>query len=173
MNPRLLSLLRFCLTAVVVLVAVLVATMLWKHYMYSPWTRDGRVRAEVVRIAPDVAGLVTEVVAHDELVEAQIPAERRGELCATEGKDWVLCKRNLLGPHKATTYGWHKLDGKPIQTRGSDGKAPRHNDTHFDYSQTLRPIQRMARRSDGTQVDLLDIFRSQGLPPEVLAPLRG
>lgn len=65
MNPRLLSLLRFCLTAVVVLVAVLVATMLWKHYMYSPWTRDGRVRAEVVRIAPDVAGLVTEVAVKD------------------------------------------------------------------------------------------------------------
>lgn len=65
MNPRLLSLMRFCLTTVVVLLAVWVAMLLWKHYMYSPWTRDGRVRAEVVRVAPDVAGLVTDVAVKD------------------------------------------------------------------------------------------------------------
>lgn len=52
---------RIALTAVVVLIAVLIATALWRHYMYSPWTRDGRVRANVVRIAPDVSGLVTDV----------------------------------------------------------------------------------------------------------------
>ncbi|HEY9255352.1 MAG TPA: HlyD family secretion protein [Stenotrophomonas sp.] len=68
MNPRLLSLMRFCLTTVIVLIAALVAMALWKHYMYSPWTRDGRVRAEVVRVAPDVAGLVTEVAVKDNQV---------------------------------------------------------------------------------------------------------
>jgi multidrug resistance efflux pump len=51
----------FCRDRVVVLVAIVVAHALWKHYMYSPWTRDGRVRAEIVRIAPDVSGLVTQV----------------------------------------------------------------------------------------------------------------
>lgn len=55
------SLIRFAVTFVVVLVAAIVAHALWKHYMYSPWTRDGRVRAEIVRIAPDVSGLVTQV----------------------------------------------------------------------------------------------------------------
>jgi multidrug resistance efflux pump len=55
------SLIRFAITLVVVVVAALIGHTLWKHYMYSPWTRDGRVRAEVVRIAPDVAGLVTAV----------------------------------------------------------------------------------------------------------------
>jgi len=58
---KLASLIRFAVTFVVLLVAVLVAHTLWKHYMYSPWTRDGRVRAEIVRIAPDVSGLVTQV----------------------------------------------------------------------------------------------------------------
>lgn len=55
------ALLRFILTAVVVIVALVLCRALWEHYMYSPWTRDGRVRAEVVRIAPDVSGLVTRV----------------------------------------------------------------------------------------------------------------
>jgi RND family efflux transporter MFP subunit len=37
------------------------AYALWKYYMYSPWTRDARVRADVVTIAPDVAGFVTDL----------------------------------------------------------------------------------------------------------------
>lgn len=55
------TLIRFMVTFIVVLAAVIVGHTLWKHYMYSPWTRDGRVRAEIVRIAPDVSGLVTKV----------------------------------------------------------------------------------------------------------------
>jgi multidrug resistance efflux pump len=52
---------RIAITAVIVLLAVLIGYGLWRHYMYSPWTRDGRIRANVVRIAPDVSGLVTAV----------------------------------------------------------------------------------------------------------------
>ena len=59
------SLLRFLITAVVVVLAVLLGHALWKHYLYSPWTRDGRVRAEVVQVAPDVSGLVTKVAVVD------------------------------------------------------------------------------------------------------------
>lgn len=52
---------RIAITTIVVLLAVLIGYSLWRHYMYSPWTRDGRIRAYVVRIAPDVSGLVTAV----------------------------------------------------------------------------------------------------------------
>jgi len=38
---------------------------LWDYYIDQPWTRDGRVCADVVRIAPDVSGLVSEVLVHD------------------------------------------------------------------------------------------------------------
>jgi len=36
--------------------------------MEAPWTRDGRVRADVVQVAPDVSGLVTEVLVADNQV---------------------------------------------------------------------------------------------------------
>jgi multidrug resistance efflux pump len=52
---------RIAITVVLVMLAALVGYGLWRHYMYSPWTRDGRIRANVVRIAPDVSGLVTAV----------------------------------------------------------------------------------------------------------------
>jgi RND family efflux transporter MFP subunit len=50
---------------VAVAVAVVVGASLWNYYMDEPWTRDGRVRADVVTIAPDVSGLVTEILVKD------------------------------------------------------------------------------------------------------------
>jgi multidrug resistance efflux pump len=52
-------------TAVVVAAAAVIGWQLWAYYMESPWTRDGRVRADVVLVAPDVAGLVAEVAVAD------------------------------------------------------------------------------------------------------------
>jgi RND family efflux transporter MFP subunit len=37
----------------------------WDNYMESAWTRDGRVRADVINVGADVAGLVTEVRVRD------------------------------------------------------------------------------------------------------------
>jgi multidrug resistance efflux pump len=45
--------------------AVYVGTQLWHHYEVEPWTRDGRVKAYVVQVAPDVTGPVTKVYVHD------------------------------------------------------------------------------------------------------------
>ena len=59
------SLRRFSLTGVVVLVALWAGTRLWDYYMNEPWTRDGHVRADVVPVAPDVSGFVTEVLVKD------------------------------------------------------------------------------------------------------------
>ncbi|TCM22168.1 RND family efflux transporter MFP subunit [Novosphingobium sp. PhB165] len=52
-------------TLVLVVIAALVAIWLWNHYENSPWTRDGRVRADVVRVTPDIGGLVTSVEVRD------------------------------------------------------------------------------------------------------------
>ncbi|MND33166.1 p-hydroxybenzoic acid efflux pump subunit AaeA [compost metagenome] len=52
-------------TLFILVLAVLLVRTLWLHYMDSPWTRDGRVRADVINIAPDVAGLVVEVPVRD------------------------------------------------------------------------------------------------------------
>ncbi|SDS83259.1 RND family efflux transporter, MFP subunit [Bradyrhizobium canariense] len=56
---------RFAVTALAVMAAIVVGHYLWVYYMDAPWTRDGRVRADVVAIAPDVSGFVTEVLVHD------------------------------------------------------------------------------------------------------------
>jgi RND family efflux transporter MFP subunit len=62
LQKRLLSIVT---TLALVALAITLGRMLWGRYMDTPWTRDGRVRADVVNIAPDVAGLVTEVAVRD------------------------------------------------------------------------------------------------------------
>lgn len=52
---------RVLLTLLVTAAAVWAGLRLWDHYEAAPWTRDGRVRANIVQIAPDVSGLVTAV----------------------------------------------------------------------------------------------------------------
>jgi multidrug resistance efflux pump len=74
MKVLLLGLMRWSITALVILAATLVALWLWHRYETAPWTRDGHVYADVVRVSPDISGLVTEVAVHDnELVHKGQP----------------------------------------------------------------------------------------------------
>ena len=56
---------RLVVTLVAVVLAVGVGWQLWLYYMLAPWTRDGRVLADVVALAPDVSGPVVEVLVRD------------------------------------------------------------------------------------------------------------
>jgi multidrug resistance efflux pump len=59
------SLRRFSLTGLIVLLALWAGYKLWDYYFDAPWTRDGHVRADVVPVAPDVSGFVSEVLVRD------------------------------------------------------------------------------------------------------------
>src|SRR5690349_19515074 len=59
------TLARLLVTGIAVGIAAIVGWQLWVYYMEEPWTRDGRVRADVVQLAPDVSGVVTEVAVRD------------------------------------------------------------------------------------------------------------
>jgi multidrug resistance efflux pump len=48
-------------TAVVVALAVALGWQAWQYYMGAPWTRDGTVRAYVVKVAPQVAGQIVQL----------------------------------------------------------------------------------------------------------------
>jgi multidrug resistance efflux pump len=61
---------QILLTLIVVAISAVVLWRLIDYYMFSPWTRDGHVRADVIQVAPDVSGLITEVdVTDNQLVK--------------------------------------------------------------------------------------------------------
>ena len=68
---------RVIATLVMLLMAVAAGLHLWHYYMEAPWTRDGRVRSEVTRLATDLSGLVSEVRVQDNQFV------KRGELLLT------------------------------------------------------------------------------------------
>ena len=50
---------------IVAILAILAILHIWNYYNAEPWTRDGRVRGDVIQVSSDVSGLVTEVLVHD------------------------------------------------------------------------------------------------------------
>lgn len=63
MNPK--KVLGAVITLLVFVLAIVIGRALWLHYMTTPWTRDGRVRANIVKIAPDVSGAIVELPVRD------------------------------------------------------------------------------------------------------------
>lgn len=56
---------RVVLTLVIVTAGCVGGYEVWDYYMLSPWTRDARVQADVVDIAPDVSGFVSDLRVKD------------------------------------------------------------------------------------------------------------
>ena len=56
---------RVVLTLAALALAGALVAALWNAYVLAPGTRDGRVSAHVVRVAPEVSGTVAEVAVDD------------------------------------------------------------------------------------------------------------
>jgi len=52
-------------TLLLVLVAVVLAYVVYQRWIDDPWTRDGQVRADIVKIAPRVSGYIVEIAVQD------------------------------------------------------------------------------------------------------------
>ncbi len=62
--------LRAALTLAIATIATVAGIELWRHYVLSPWTRDGRVVANSVTVAPEVSGRIVSIrVAENQYVE--------------------------------------------------------------------------------------------------------
>jgi multidrug resistance efflux pump len=63
------ALVRMLLTLILLFAAGLLSYDMASYYLYSPWTRDARIRANVVTVAPSVSGHVVDVrVRNDQFV---------------------------------------------------------------------------------------------------------
>mgnify|MGYP003615165967 FL=1 len=56
---------RTAITVILVILAFVAIFRAWVYYTASPWTRDARFSADIVAIAPDVSGLISQVNVKD------------------------------------------------------------------------------------------------------------
>ena len=57
--------LKYFSTLLVLALALVAGWWMWTYYMQSPWTRDGKIRAEQVNITPQVSGSITTLLVKD------------------------------------------------------------------------------------------------------------
>lgn len=65
MVKSLLATLKYLSTLLVCALALVALWWLWNYYMQGPWTRDGKVRAELVSITPEVSGKIIAIPVRD------------------------------------------------------------------------------------------------------------
>lgn len=71
MSKAITSILRFLVTLAAVIVAGVVLASMYEEYLFHPWTRDGHVRAQVIKITPRVGGPIVELPVQDNQAVAE------------------------------------------------------------------------------------------------------
>lgn len=56
---------KYSVTLLTVFIALVLFKIVWNYYMLSPWTRDARIRANVITLTTDVSGYITELLIKD------------------------------------------------------------------------------------------------------------
>ena len=56
---------RPLLGIIMLILAIVALVQIWNYYTVEPWTRDGRVRGDIIHVSSDVSGIVTEVLVQD------------------------------------------------------------------------------------------------------------
>jgi hypothetical protein len=98
--------------------------------------RNATVRVDPIPLAEAREAAET-FVRHSELIEKQRAGKILGELVAGIKKDVVVTNRLAEKPNRVAIYGWHKLDGTPIQPLSIV-----HVNNYVDYSHGVRLVRR-------------------------------
>jgi hypothetical protein len=77
---------------------------------------------------------------HHRIIEEQLAGTGRGAFVAGIKKDVVVTNKLLERPKRVAIYGWHYLNGQPIQPVNAN-----HVDWYVDYSHGIRPVRRWMR----------------------------
>ncbi len=140
------SIISFLATLSVVAAALWLGRSLWVNYMESPWTRDGRVRADVVTVAPDVAGLVLEVPVRDnqavqkgDLLLRIDPA--RYQLAVEEAKALVAARQATLAMRELSARRRLALDEQVVSREDRDDATNSAAAARAEYQQAQAQLQ--------------------------------
>ncbi|MDF0732847.1 HlyD family secretion protein [Pseudomonas entomophila] len=127
-------------TLLVLAAAVVIGRQLWLHYMTTPWTRDGRVRADIINVAADVPGYVVDVPVRDNQrvrkgdVLIQIdPAHY--QLAVEQAKALVASRKATWAMRKVNAQRRADLDNLVISKENRDDASNIANAAQADYQQ--------------------------------------
>lgn len=94
------------MTVAVVILAIVLGWFAWEYYTRAPWTRDARVRADVVTLSADVSGRIVKLAVQDNqhVAKGQLLLEidpARYQLAVEHARRSVEVSRASLGQSQA------------------------------------------------------------------------
>lgn len=151
------NLLGFVATAVIFIVAILIGRALWVHYMDEPWTRDGRVRAEVVNIAPDVSGAVVELPVGDnqpvkkgDLLMQIDPSHY--QIAVEQAQAAVAARKAELQMRRDDAQRRADMDSLVVSKESRDNASHSANAAEAEYEQALAALDAAKLNLERTRV---------------------
>ena len=132
-------------TLLVLALALWIGRTLWEHYMNTPWTRDGRVRADIINVAADVTGEVIDVPVRDnQLVKKgdllmQIDPEHY-RLAVKQAQSLVASRKATWEMRKVNAHRRADLDNLVISKENRDDASNIANSAQADYQQALAEL---------------------------------
>ncbi|MCY1270360.1 p-hydroxybenzoic acid efflux pump subunit AaeA [compost metagenome] len=132
-------------TLIILVVAVLIGRSLWIHYMDSPWTRDGRVRAEVINVAADVSGLVVEVPVRDnqEVKKGDLLLQidpRHYQIAVQQAEALAASRKATLDMRRANARRRAAMDNRVVSRESMDDASNTAAAAEADYQQALASL---------------------------------
>ncbi|MDN7141712.1 HlyD family secretion protein [Pseudomonas sp. JQ170] len=127
-------------TLLVLAAAVVIGRQLWLHYMNTPWTRDGRVRADIINVAADVPGYVVDVPVRDnQLVKKgevlmQIDPEHY-QVAVRQAQALVASRKATWEMRKVNAHRRADMDNLVISRENRDDASNIANSALADYQQ--------------------------------------
>jgi RND family efflux transporter MFP subunit len=135
----------FVATAAILIVAILIGRTLWVYYMDEPWTRDGRVRAEIVNVAPDVSGAVVALPVRDNQfvhkgdVIMQIDPSHY-QIAVEQAQAAVAARRAELQMRRADAARRADLDAQVVSKENRENATQTASSADAQYQQALAAL---------------------------------
>ncbi|KFE50332.1 HlyD family secretion protein [Pseudomonas syringae] len=125
-------------TLLVLALAIWIGRTLWVNYMDTPWTRDGRVRADIINVAADVSGTVVDVPVRDNQqvkkgdVLMQIDPEHY-QVAVKEAQALVASRKATWEMRKVNAKRRADMDNLVISTESRDDASNIATSAQADY----------------------------------------
>ncbi|MDS9470185.1 HlyD family secretion protein [Paracoccus sp. MBLB3053] len=142
---------RMIVTLAMVACALVLGHYLWRYYMDAPWTRDGRVRADVVGVASDVSGPVQAVAVRDNQLVAAGDAlfqidKARYQLALRTAQAAADSASAALTQAQADLQRYDRLAEKDVASQRSDeaaGTLVRQRQAELDTAMANRDLAQL------------------------------
>lgn len=144
-------------TLLVLALAIWIGRTLWVHYMNTPWTRDGRVRADIINVAADVNGYVVNVPVKDnQLVKKgdvllEIDPEHY-ELAVKQAQSLVASRKATWEMRKVNARRRADMDNLVISKENRDDASNIADSALADYQHALAQLDSAMLNLKRTQV---------------------